>query len=274
MTFPETRLTLIQRIAKEGSEADWRRFFDDYWRPVFRFSARWGHLTVEDAEDVTSCTFEVLLRAKLLSRWVSDRRARLRTLLCTVVRNLIANRERQQAGRERLLRDNGVFLHHFASQLDAIQNVSEPETHNAFYAAWAEELLENAMEQLLGEFHREGKGDHFRVLHGRICEGLRVPEIALSLNLPVASVDNHYRRAKQRLRELLERQVREHVERYSEPKDVSAEFQREWQDLGEFLVAHGGIEVVLQRARAEFNPVMMQRRQCHSLAALMAQQRF
>ena len=52
MVFPQTRVTLIQRLASGGSEEDWGQFLSDYWGPVCRFSLRWGVGTVDDAEDV------------------------------------------------------------------------------------------------------------------------------------------------------------------------------------------------------------------------------
>ena len=31
MAFPQTRITLVQRLAAGGSEDDWQVFFRDYW---------------------------------------------------------------------------------------------------------------------------------------------------------------------------------------------------------------------------------------------------
>jgi DNA-directed RNA polymerase specialized sigma24 family protein len=94
MAFPETRLTLIQRIASTGDDADWRQFLGDYWGPVCRFAAQRGSLGLADAEDVASLTFEALIANQLLPRWVINRSAKLRTLLCTVTRNVMSNRAR------------------------------------------------------------------------------------------------------------------------------------------------------------------------------------
>lgn len=270
MTFPETRLTLIQRIASGGTAADWRRFFDDYWRPVFRFSARWGHLKAEDAEDVTSTTFEVLLSRGLLSRWVTERNARLRTLICTIVRNQLSNRGRIQSGRERLLREHGGKLDYLAENSEQLPDDASDDLQDRFCAAWAEDLLEKALEQLLAAYHREGLGDHFRILYGRICEGLTVSEIAEDLKISVTSVENHYRQARQRLAQSLEQQLRDHVKRYCPAAEIPDEFQQEWERLGRILGSHGGIEAVLNRARAEFDPALVERHQRRSLTTLTA----
>jgi hypothetical protein len=98
MSFPQTRHTLIQRIADAGDGRDWGEFLADYWGPVCRFARRAGALTQDDAEDAAAQTFEVLVRNRLLAHWVLKRSAKLRTLLCAVVRNVLSNRGRGGAG--------------------------------------------------------------------------------------------------------------------------------------------------------------------------------
>src|SRR5262249_18863629 len=155
---------LIQRLVARGDDQDWQAFLLDYWGPICRFAMRRGGLALADAEDVASGTFEAIIRNRLLERWVTARAAKLRTLFCAVARNILANRARVQAGRERLLREQageGAF----ASSLDA-----PAEQVDAFYAAWVEEILQQAVETLFATYHQSRKGDYFRVLYGRICE--------------------------------------------------------------------------------------------------------
>ena len=71
--------------------------------PVSRCRSGAGQLS--DAEDVASQTFEVLWESRLLVRWIANRSAKLRSLLCSVTRKTLANRKRVRAGRERLARD-------------------------------------------------------------------------------------------------------------------------------------------------------------------------
>ena len=105
MSFPQTRLTLVERLASGGTEEDWRRFLKDYWGPICRFSLRWGARDLDNAEDVASETFEVLWEQRLLVRWASNRSAKLRTLLCSVVRNILSHRNRVRVGREQRQED-------------------------------------------------------------------------------------------------------------------------------------------------------------------------
>jgi len=245
MAFPETRLTLIRRLSCGGSETDWRQFLEDYWGPICRFAMRWGGLNVADAEDVAAATFQALVQDALLARWQEQRAARLRTLLCAVTRNLISNRARVEQGRRRILAE---LAQQPADQLPAsIWSSPEPTTEqaDAFYRAWVEELLVRCVDQLFRDLHRTGKGDHFRVLYGHVCEGLSLPEISQMMDVPVTTAESRYKAARKRLAESLERAVRAHVERYTEG-DAQADFQIEWAALSANLHAHGGLERALR----------------------------
>lgn len=250
-SFPQTRLTLIRRIACGGSEGDWQQFLEDYWGPICRFAARRAGLSREDAEDVASNTFEILLRNNLLARWQAQPSAKLRTLLCSVVRNVLSNRIRIESGRKRLLKkhveqglsDAPLLAHRTAEISD--------EHVDLFYAAWVEEMLSQAIDALLTHYHRRGKGDCFRVLYGRLCENMTTAQIATMLKVPSETVDSYYRTAKRRLGDELETRVRHYVQRYCDLQDVESEFRDEWRQLAEFLQKQGGLEQTVRRSYLE-----------------------
>jgi len=239
MAFPQTRHTLIQRLAAGGGDADWRRFLDDYWGPVCRFAMRRRGVGLADAEDVASQAFEVLLKGDLLGRWASSPQAKLRTLLCQVVIKLQANANRANFNREKLLhelRDAGTH----GSDVPVDQQ-------DAFLAAWVEDVLQHCLHDLALEYHREGRGDYFRVLHGRLCEEMTIAEVAAALEISAASVDNFYRHVRQRLHDKLEAAVRSHVYRYAPPDEAELEFAAEWGRLGNYLREHGGLDDAVRR---------------------------
>lgn len=240
MSFPQTRLTLIQRLATEGNEDDWRTFVRDYWGPVCRFALRGGAANAEDAEDVASETFQVLWTNRLLVRWLSNRSAKLRTLLCGVARNNLANRGRIRAGRQRILND-------LAPQIDDLQQVPD-EQSGMFYTAWAEDIIERAVQSLAADYGRDGKGDYLRVLYGRICEELTIADCATALSLKPATVDNYYRHARNRLSQKLREMVAEQVARYATAEEFDQEMELEWAHLGEYLCDQGGLEDAVRRA--------------------------
>lgn len=242
MGFPQTRLTLIRRLSTGGSEEDWHQFLHDYWGPVCGFAMGWGGLAVHDAEDVAAETFQTLIRGDLLARWGENRAARLRTLLCAVARNVIANMARIEKGRKRIMRE---LAQRPRDEIpESIWTSPEPtdEQVDAFYQAWVDDLLERCVERLLTDLHRAGKGDYFRVLFGRLCEELSMPEIAEMLQIKTTTAENYFKAAKKRLAAELEHAVRGHVAKYCDETSIDDEFRAEWAQLSEYLLEHGGIE--------------------------------
>jgi DNA-directed RNA polymerase specialized sigma24 family protein len=250
MPFPETRLTLVERLAGGGSEDDWQSFLRDYWGPVCRFALRWGAHGIEEAEDAAAVTFEVLWQNQLLVRWVSNRSARLRTLLCAVVRNVLSNRNRKLAGQGRTLRELATELEN-----ELRTTAKEPD---AFYAAWVEDLVQRSVESLAAEYYRTGKGDYVRVLYGRLCQRLKIAEVAQALELKPSDVDNYFRHARDRLAEKLRELVRRQTAQYSSHDEAEAEFAAEWDSLGRFLSEHGGLEDAVRRAFGLLDPAASQ----------------
>jgi DNA-directed RNA polymerase specialized sigma24 family protein len=248
MAFPQTRLTLIERLAGGGGESDWREFLHDYWGPVCRFARQRGNLSREDAEDVASETLEAIVRNNLLARWSADRSAKLRTLICTVVRNILSNRARVASGREKIVRDHGGELDRYLDMAAGCPEDSSTEAADAFYTAWVDDLLSHAVDGLLMEYNDAGKGDYFRVLYGRICEVMPFLEIAGALKLSPAAAESHFRQAKQRLSDRLQDLLRWQVARYSNHAEADAEFAVEWGRLGDHLREHGGLEGAVRRS--------------------------
>ncbi len=270
MNFPATRHTLIHRITVSGDEADWRQFMTDYWRPICRFAMNWGKLGIDDAEDVAATTFQVLISARLLARWLSKPTAKLRTLLCSVVRNVLSNRARINTGRARLVSEKPNEFQEIASVVLENESKVVPEQIDAFYTAWADELLQNAVEALMSECLKDGRGDDFRVLYGKICDRMTMKEIADSLEIKMNSVESSYRRTRKRFGELLEQLVRRGAERYANDGDARSEFRIEWDRLGEFLKNRGGIEDAVRKSYEQLDSAALRNREHSSVKTLLA----
>jgi DNA-directed RNA polymerase specialized sigma24 family protein len=163
----------------------------------------------------------------------------------------LSNRSRVEAGRVRVVREHGGQLDRYLDDLgDMTGDDDSSEISSAFYAAWAEDLVQQAVDGLLTEYNQTGKGDRFRVLFGRICDEMSVVEIAAALKLTPTAVETHYRQARQRLSERLQELVRWQARRYSASDGEDAEFEVEWNRLGKFLSEHGGLEVAVRRSHA------------------------
>jgi RNA polymerase sigma factor (sigma-70 family) len=247
MSFPQTHLTLIQRLASAGTEEDWQGFLKDYWGPICRFAMRFGARNLDDAEDVASKTFEALWEQRLLVRWASNRSAKLRTLLCSVVRNILSHQNRVRASREQHQED-------VAEHLERLNRT--PEKHvDAFYAAWVEDIVQQAVEFLAADYCRKGQVDYVRVLYGRLCQSMTIAGVAEALNISPSAVDHYFRDAKERLAEKLELLARRQFSCYCSVEDVDEEFAVEWQRLGQYLSEHGGIEMAVRQAYDLLDPV-------------------
>ncbi len=252
MSFPQTRMTLIERLASGGSQEDWSCFLKDYRGPVCRFALRWGARDLDEAEELASQTFQILLENRLLTRWVANRSAKLRSLLCGVVRNLLANRNRVQAGRQRLAPD-------LAAHFERLYNDVQDDPGNAFYAAWVADLLQRSVESLAAQCHARGKGDLVRVLYGRLCRRLTNAQVAEFLEISPGAADHQYRDARERLAATLESLVRSQIQRYCPPEEAEDEFALEWQQLGSYLASNGGLEAAVQNAYDLLDPVVARR---------------
>ena len=246
MAFPQTHVTLIERLAEGGGDGDWKEFLDDYWGPVCRFASQRGNLTLDDAEDVASETLEVIVRNNLLARWSANRSSKLRTLICAVVRNIISNRARLATGREKVVRDHRGELDRYLGLPE--NTIEDPAADDAFYAAWAEDLLNHAVDGVLTEYNQSGKGDYIRVLYDRLCKDMPYQEIAEDLKLTPAAVESRFLQAKQRLSERLQDLLRWQVGRYSSTGEAEDEFVVEWGRLGDHLRDHGGLENAVRRS--------------------------
>ncbi len=247
MSFPDTRLTLIQRLARGASEDDWRVFVQDYSGPIRRFALRRGARNLAEADEVVSQTFQTLWEAKLLVRWVANRTAKLRTLLCAVAWRIVSGRLRDEGNYQRAIRQ---WAEHAAPP-----DVVAPDQADLFYRAWVEDLLQRAVDLVARDYYRANQGDHVRVLYSRLCEGLSVAETADLLELDYSDVVSYYRHARQRLTERIRQVLRNHIARYCAEDEAQSEFEDEWQRLANYLERHGGLEEAVRTAYEVWNPV-------------------
>lgn len=235
----------------------------DYWGPICRFALRWGASNLDEAEEVASHVFVVLWENRLLTRWVANRASKLRSLLCAVVRNTLSNWNRVRAGRQRMSADVVSKFEEYSRTRD--------EQSDAFYTAWVEDLIQQAVESLATEYYSSGRGDYVRVLYGRICERLTIAEVADALEIKPSAVDYYFRSARERLSEKLQMAVRRQIEHYCSAEEAEEEFTLEWDLLGQYLAKHGGLELAMCRTYETLDPVRSGQRRRTGLTKAMTQ---
>ena len=213
-----------------------------------------------------SLTFEAVLTNRLLARWMMNQSARLRhaSLLGRAQRHI------QSSPRESRTRANSERTRRVGLTRRFHPESAASEQLDIFYAAWVADLLEQTVDSLLDELHRAGKGDYFRVLYSRICEEMSMPEIAEALSIPLTSVENYFKAARNSWQPRWKHGSGP-TSAAMHPKLTSQQdFDDEWRQLGEYLATHGGLDDVLRRSTAGHSIFSQQRRKTALISSTLS----
>lgn len=202
MFMPSTIWTTIldyRRDPEKAKEMLARR----YHRPVYEFNLRQG-LSPDDAEDLTQ---EVFLRVctETFLRRAEEIRGKFRTVLLSVAKHVLVSFYRYRYAQ---LRDRRLEVP--LSEMDIPQKEpSDPE----FDRLWVKNLVARAMEQL-----RDDRG--IAALRLQLA-GKSYQNIARELGCKSTDVTNWIHKAKERLRDEIERMIGE----YSTHAEVAGELE-------------------------------------------------
>jgi DNA-directed RNA polymerase specialized sigma24 family protein len=139
-----------------------------YWKPVYCYLRRQGYDN-EDAKDLTQDFFHEIVLGHHLFETADKSKGRFRTyLLVSLDRYLIKVRQKQQA-QKRIPQKN---LIHFNVMSDAElpSVVSELNPDESFNYTWVSILLEQVLEQVESQCHRDGLSTHWYLFSERILE--------------------------------------------------------------------------------------------------------
>lgn len=215
--FPTTHWSLVKRVQR-GSTDDARRALEDickgYWYPIYSYLRRSGHAQA-DAEDLTQDFFQRVIEEKSILA-ADEARGRLRSFLLGVLKRLLSDHFRAQ-GREK--RGGGRRIVSFDETDAEGRYIREPADLNcpdALYdRAWAEGVLNSAMEKLRGEFV---KADDLP-LFDRLKEFLPMGEnatpykkVAALAGLSDGAVRLQVHRTRKRYGKLIEEEIAQTVE--------------------------------------------------------------
>jgi len=205
MAFPETHWTMLARATLNGDEAG-RAALEElcrrYWPAVHDYLTGRG-LTHVEAEDVTQDFFSGLMRS---GGWhAADRtRGRFRNfILGAVERTLTESRRRSGAGK----RGGGtapVSLEELAGT--GIEPAAAPADDRRFDAAWAERVLEVAMDALELGMSEQGRSGEFAALVaflGGSASQAGMDSAAAALGVSAAAIKSKIFRLRQRYRDVI-----------------------------------------------------------------------
>lgn len=217
--FPTTLWSSVLS-AGAGSRGALETLAERYWRPVYSYLRRSGRQP-NDAADLTQAFFISILEGRMLQ--VADRnRGRFRTFLLTCLKNLLANEhDREQAlkrggGRKVLSLDVEN-----AERVLGAGTVADPDRE--FERQWAADVLGRALGRLKGELQPKA-AEVFSLVHDG--KGASYGEIAKRMEMTEDSVAASIHRSREKLREILEEEIRATVESPDQVKEELGELLR------------------------------------------------
>ncbi|MBI2901810.1 MAG: sigma-70 family RNA polymerase sigma factor [Planctomycetes bacterium] len=214
MVFPTTLWSSIRDASSDPEAAE--RFARRYRPAVLSFVLQRGYGDAA-AEDLTHEVFLRIFAEDILSR-ADASRGRFRSLLVAVTKQVLADEARRDGA---LKRGGGARRVDLAEAEAAMAGRVEEEE---FDRCWAANLLSLAFRRL----EQEGGPPYARALRRHI-EGGAYEEIAGELGTSLTNVSTWIRRARLRLKSL----VQDEIHAYSSSQE---EYKDETQYLGRFLV--------------------------------------
>ena len=214
--FQSTLWSRMQPVRRHDSRAV-AEFVGRYRDPVLRFIRNAG-FAEPDAEELAQDVFARLLAEDVLAKAESEK-GRFRSFLLGVTRNVIREERRRRGAEKR----GGERV---PASLDR-ETVAEPAApeppDEVFDRDWLGNLLGSALEALEREHPL-----HHRALEAHVREGKDQKQIAADLGKTVQDVKNYIHRARQKLTELLQREI----SRYA---STAEEYEEEIRYLSRFL---------------------------------------
>ena len=171
-----TRESLLSRLRAWDNAAEWRVFFDTYWRLIFNFGRKSG-LSDPDAQDLVQ---EVMVSmAKKLPQFTYDRsKGRFRTWLLLVVRSRLTDFWRKSLPKQ----SRTIATEDLPEQAAAAAGQVEPDVERLWDEEWRGHLLDGAFARL----RRKVPARHFMLFEMAARQGLPLNKVAGSLGLSLA----------------------------------------------------------------------------------------
>lgn len=220
--FPETRWTLIAAATLNGDASGKRALetlCEAYWPAVVSFLQSRGQ-SREEAEDLTQDFFAALVESRLWQR-ADQARGRFRNFLLGSLMRTMTRHARHQQAEKRGGSVARIALDEL-SDLGVEIATTDDDERIRFDRAWAERVLERAMERLADDWDDENA---LQMLQRFLPMGEDAPayEAAASeLGCTLAALKLRVYRFRQRYREHIESEVACTV---SEPHEVAEELQ-------------------------------------------------
>ena len=185
------------------------RLCQTYWYPLYAYVRRRGY-SAHDAEDLTQGFFACLLERQSLGT-ADPNKGRFRSFMLGAMNYFLATEwakmqtQKRGGGREIVSLD----LARAEQRLD-LESAGNPTPDRVFDEEWATALLDKVLDQLEGEFRREGKIQSFDTLKQTLAgsrESQPYAALAGQLKMNEGAVKAAVHRLRKRYRQLLEAEI-------------------------------------------------------------------
>ena len=218
MTFPQTRLSVVERT--RSADAETRRIalasiIDAYWKPAYKHLRMKWSLDPDEAADLTQEFFTSTLEKEVIEKY-DPARARFRTYLRLCLDGFAANARKAE---RRLKRGGGAAM----VPLDFETAEGEVVTHEPavgadvdelFYREWVRALLERSVADLRTAAEASGRPVMFEVFSRYdLADDTEArptyAAIGRALGLTAATVTNHLAAMRRQFRAIVLERLRE-----------------------------------------------------------------
>ena len=181
--FLTTHWSLLEAAGSEQETDDKALIgllLERYWKPVYCYLRRHGYGN-EDAKDLTQGFFHEIVLGHNLIETADKSKGRFRTyLLVSLDRYLIKVRQKQQA-QKRIPQENLVPFNVMGdAELPSV--ITELNPDESFNYTWVSILLEQVLEQVENQCHRDGLSTHWYLFSERILEPILAAQSPPSLD--------------------------------------------------------------------------------------------
>lgn len=218
--FPTTHWTLIlaAKSSPEARRAALTQLMQTYWRPLYVFFRRKGLDGTAAQDAVQDLAVQLLERAAIEK--LTPEKGRLRGYLRVAAANLLANRHERDVAQKRGAGAVAVPLDDALAERLARDDAESPEV--AFERAWAQAVMQRALQSLEAEFTSGQRTGPFEVVALYFGPGVPPPyrEVAQQHGMSLPQLKAFLHRARVRYRELVSAEVAQTV---SSPAEVEAE---------------------------------------------------
>lgn len=228
-SFATTQWSLVLASREPGSAGGEAldRLCRVYWPPLFAYARRDG-LSVHDAQDAVQGFLGLLLARRDLAG-LSPERGRFRSYLLKAFKHYLISRERHESAAKR---GGGVPVVTLEPRVlgdgEGEEPLDDASPDRAFDRAWAQRVLERALERLGAEHRSPSQARLFEALRFTLLEGDRVraaAEVAGSLGMSPGALATAATRLRQRFRALIEEEV---AQTLMDPGDLRSEMETLW----------------------------------------------